>query len=112
VPDQREVWEVPIPFSDLTSKKVRPALVISSNTYNSTFRDVLVMGITSNLAGAPPGVEFDSDDLVNGQIPRRSKIVVSKLYSLDQRILIACRCTINEAVFHAALAELDKVLGR
>jgi mRNA-degrading endonuclease toxin of MazEF toxin-antitoxin module len=91
---------------------VRPALIISSNAFNSAFHDVLVMGITSNLTGVPPGVEFDNADLDSGQIPHRSKIVVSKLYSLDQRILLACRCKISDAVFQTALAELDRILGR
>jgi hypothetical protein len=66
----------------------------------------------SNLAGAPPGVEFDTADLDDGQLKRRSKIVASKIYCLSQCILIDRIGKLNEAVFKTVLLELDQVLGR
>ena len=42
-----DVVLVPFPFSDQTTTKKRPAVIISSNTYNDTFRDIVIMAITS-----------------------------------------------------------------
>ena len=48
-------WDVvllPFPFTDLTSKKRRPAIVISTETYNSG-RDIVLMHLTSNVKSEP-----------------------------------------------------------
>jgi mRNA interferase MazF len=38
---------VPFPFSDQTTTKKRPSVVISSDTYNGISADVIIMAITS-----------------------------------------------------------------
>jgi len=38
---------VPFPFTDQTTTKKRPAVVISSNSYNTTSPDIVIMAITS-----------------------------------------------------------------
>ena len=41
---------VPYDYSDLTSSKVRPALIVSSDAYNRTRPDVVAAGISSQIA--------------------------------------------------------------
>jgi len=38
---------VPFPFSDQTATKKRPAVIISSDRYNNTSSDIVIMAITS-----------------------------------------------------------------
>ncbi|TVM03886.1 MAG: type II toxin-antitoxin system PemK/MazF family toxin [Candidatus Brocadia sp. WS118] len=38
---------VPFPFSDQTATKKRPAVIISSNQYNNTSPDIVIMAVTS-----------------------------------------------------------------
>lgn len=40
---------VPFPFTDQTTTKKRPAVVISSNSYNTTSPDIVIMAITSQI---------------------------------------------------------------
>ena len=47
-----DVVLVPFPFSNLTTTKVRPAVVVSGALYQSTEPDLLLAAITSNLAAA------------------------------------------------------------
>ena len=44
-----DVVLITFPFSDLKGIKVRPAVVISANTYNLTSQDALFMLISSNV---------------------------------------------------------------
>ena len=47
-----DVVLVPFPFSDLSTAKVRPAVVVSSDLYHSTEPDLLLAALTSQVAGA------------------------------------------------------------
>lgn len=40
---------IPFPFSDQTTTKRRPAVIISSNAYNNTSSDIVIMAITSQI---------------------------------------------------------------
>jgi len=44
-----DILLVPFPFSDQTSSKKRPAVVISSQTYNQQKPDLIIMAITSQI---------------------------------------------------------------
>jgi mRNA interferase MazF len=44
---QGDVVLLPFPFTDLTTTKQRPAVVISSEAFNARQRDVVVLAITS-----------------------------------------------------------------
>jgi mRNA interferase MazF len=47
-----DVVLVPFPFSDLSTAKVRPAVVVSSGLYHSTEPDLLLAALTSQVARA------------------------------------------------------------
>lgn len=47
-----DVVLVPFPFTDQTTSKKRPAVVISSQAYNARRPDVIVMAITSRILRA------------------------------------------------------------
>jgi len=40
---------VPFPFSDQTTVKKRPAVIISSSQYNTTSQDIIIMAVTSRI---------------------------------------------------------------
>lgn len=46
---QGDILLIPIPFTDLSSSKRRPVLVISNNEYNSRTDDIIVTAITSSI---------------------------------------------------------------
>lgn len=45
--ERGDIVLVPFPFSDQTITKKRPAVIISSNTYNNASSDIVIMAITS-----------------------------------------------------------------
>ena len=48
-----DVVLVPFPFTDQTTNKKRPAVVISSDVYNAEYPDRILMGITSQVGSSP-----------------------------------------------------------
>src|SRR5256885_13254971 len=50
---------VPFPFTDLSSSKRRPALVVSPDWFNSSNQDLVLVGITSQIGDDPRSVLLD-----------------------------------------------------
>jgi mRNA interferase MazF len=48
-----DVVLVPFPFTDQTTNKKSPAVVISSEVYNAEYLDRILMGITSQVSSSP-----------------------------------------------------------
>jgi mRNA interferase MazF len=48
MPNQGDIVLIPIPFTDLSSQKRRPVIVISNDSYNQSTPDVVVVAMTSN----------------------------------------------------------------
>jgi mRNA interferase MazF len=44
---------VPFPFTDQTTSKRRPAVIVSSRPYNSARPDIVVMAVTSQVRPTP-----------------------------------------------------------
>jgi len=70
--DQGEILLIPVPFSNLSSVKKRPVLVLSNNAHNSSSPDIIVIAITSNLA--QKGIEISDNSLTDGFLPKKSII--------------------------------------
>ena len=58
---QRDIFLVPFPFSDLSQTKVRPVLILSKDTFNNSSQDVIVCSITSNIAKNPYKILIDNE---------------------------------------------------
>lgn len=53
-----DVVLVPFPFSDLSTTKVRPAVVISSDLYHDLKPDLLLAALTSQVAKATGALDY------------------------------------------------------
>ncbi|MCY7360966.1 MAG: type II toxin-antitoxin system PemK/MazF family toxin [Ignavibacteria bacterium] len=85
---QREICLLPIPFSDLSSKKHRPVLIISNDYYNSNTDDILVMAITSNLQDKDTSEIIEQEDMETGILKSVSQVRVDKIYSISKELII------------------------
>jgi mRNA interferase MazF len=85
---QRDIILIPIPFTDLASQKKRPAIVISSDAYNETHEDIVVVALTSNIEPRNFAVPLTGNDLENGDLKVTSMIRVDKIYTLNKSIVI------------------------
>jgi mRNA interferase MazF len=86
--DQGAIVLIPVPFTDLSSTKRRPVIVISSATYNQTTSDMIVVAMTSNPAQTPYSFTITNQDLVEGSLNRPGQVRTDKIYTLSQSIAV------------------------
>jgi mRNA-degrading endonuclease toxin of MazEF toxin-antitoxin module len=72
---------VPFPFTDLTGRKQRPALVVSPSSIHPD--DVILCAITSQVPSSLSRWELllEAGDLVERRLPKASIIQVAKLFT-------------------------------
>jgi mRNA interferase MazF len=87
MPKQGDILLIPIPFTDLSSQKRRPVIVISNDQYNRKTNDIVVVAMTSNPQVTDYSLSVTSSDLVEGALNRPGKIRVDKIYTLSQTIV-------------------------
>jgi len=85
---QREIVLVPFPYSDLSSAKKRPVLIVSNDTYNQRFDDVLVCVITSNKYKDAYSINLSDKNLETGILPESSIVKTHKLFSVQKSKII------------------------
>ena len=85
-----DVVLVPFPFTDLSSAKQRPALVISADAFNSVRDDVLVAAITSQVPTTLAADEFmiPAGELSACGLPKPSILRLSKLVALHRQLVV------------------------
>jgi mRNA interferase MazF len=102
-----DVVLVPFPFSDLSTAKVRPAVVVSGSLYHTTEPDLILAAITSKTATATGSLDYVLSDwqTANLRYPSALKPV---LFTLDPtRVLHRIG-----ALTASDLAEIDHRLRR
>ncbi|MGH2592149.1 MAG: type II toxin-antitoxin system PemK/MazF family toxin [Anaerolineae bacterium] len=88
MPEQGDILLIPIPFTDLSSQKRRPVIVVSNNAYNRSTADIVVVAMTSNPASADYSFTINTSDLERGTLNRQGKVRVDKIYTLSQSIVV------------------------
>lgn len=81
--NQGDIVLVPFPYTDLSSKKTRPALIISKNNGGE---DVILLAITSQVSGE--GLKIDNGNLKKGYLPVVSLVKIDKVVTLRKSIII------------------------
>lgn len=99
-----EIHIANIYFTDATSAKVRPVLLLKKNSFN----DVLYMPITSNTE--VKGILINNDYLQEGYLPKTSVAVYEKIGVIATSLLIKKIGTLNKNTYQRIIAELIKFL--
>ncbi len=107
---QGEIIIVPFPFTDLSDKRQRPVLVLSKEEDNKLFGDIVTCGITSNLKNSKYSVLIDNFSLENGSIPRKSRIKINKLFTLDKKTIKKSVARVNKETFEKVKKEFNNIL--
>ena len=79
---QGDIVLVSFPFTDLTSSKRRPALVLSPDSFNATEPDLVLAAITSHLTDDPNALHLRRGDFAEGGLPKVSMVKTTKLFTM------------------------------
>jgi len=102
-----DVVLVPFPFSDLSTTKVRPAVVVSSALYHATEPDLLLAALTSKVATATGPFDYLLSDWRTAGL-RYPSALKPALFTLDPaRVIYRIG-----ALTSADLAQVDQRLRR
>ncbi|CAA9401631.1 MAG: hypothetical protein AVDCRST_MAG01-01-1066 [uncultured Rubrobacteraceae bacterium] len=96
---------VPFPFTDLSGRKRRPALIVSPDGFDE--QDLILCAITSRLPRTPSArdVLLEARDMTDGTLPRRSVVKVGKLFTMHRNLIAGNYGSVKEP-------KLREVLGR
>jgi mRNA interferase MazF len=81
-----EIVTVPFPFTDLSSSKKRPALIVSPNNFNIG-KDVVIAFVTSQIPFPLRFGDYELQKWIEAGLPKRS-VVRMKFATLDKNLVI------------------------
>lgn len=101
---------VSFPFTDLTSSKRRPALVVSPDAFNERDRDLVLVAITSQESG-DRAVAIEPGDCVEGMLPKPSHVKVAKIFTMHSTLVLKRVCALRPEKLIDVLREVRNVFS-
>jgi mRNA interferase MazF len=86
--EQWDIVLVPFPFTDLTSMKKRPALILSGANYNNMCSDYILCGITSQSVRSLEQGDFILTDIAATGLIKTSVIRLGRLGTFHESTII------------------------
>jgi|TARA_Y100000310_G_scaffold320469_1_gene376959 mRNA interferase MazF len=96
---QKDLVLLSYPFSDLKERKVRPALVISNNSFNRKFKDCVMVPLTTVIKNELYSIVIDQDDLDSGKLIKQSRIRVDKVFSVEKKLVLKKIGIVSDKIF-------------
>jgi len=109
---QKEIVLVPFPYSNLSSIKNRPVLILSNDNFNYSHNDLLVAVITSKMYIDDYSVEIDNNSLEYGILPEKSVIKTSKLFTVSKDIIIKKFSILKDEKFDEVIKKISDLLNK
>ena len=103
-----EVVVMPFPYSDLSTAKRRPALVVATTAGN----DVILCAITAQSAGNADEVPLLGTDFLHGSLQRDSHIRPDHLLTADEGLILYRVGTVTPAKLAEAATAIIRILTR
>ena len=103
---QGDVVLVSFPFTDLTSTKRRPAVVVSPDTFNARNEDIVLVAVTSQIARDVATVILGQRDVTDGVLPKDSVARLAKLFTLHSSLVVKRLCRLKGEKRDELLREL------
>lgn len=108
---QREIILTRFPFSNLTDFKVRPVLIISKDSYNRKYADVIVCAMTTNLEESEYGIAITTESLEEGHLKLTSKIRADAITNIEQDIIIKNIGRLKMQIFKEVLIKINTLFA-
>ena len=97
--EQRDIVLVPFPFTDLSTVKKRPVLVMSKTADNKLSEDLVTCAITSKNRKFSYSLIIDNENIEKGSLPVQSVILISKLFTIERGLVVNQIGKLDEETF-------------
>ncbi|MDD3269904.1 MAG: type II toxin-antitoxin system PemK/MazF family toxin [Syntrophomonadaceae bacterium] len=101
-----DVVVIPFPFSDLSSNKRRPALVLAGLKGN----DIILCQITSKEVNDEYAISLLSQEFKNGSLNQDSNIRPNRLFTADESIVVYKAGSLNDQKVSSVIAKTIEIL--
>ena len=112
MPEQGDILLVPIPFTDLSSQKRRPVIVISNNAYNQKTTNLVVVAMTSNPVEVDYSFTISSSDLNKGTLNNPGKVRADKIFTISKSIVVKTFGRVKEEVLESVRQEIQALTAK
>ena len=110
---QGDVVLIPFPFTDFSTMKQRPAVVISSNEFNASHQDVIAAAVTSHIPEQVAAGDYvlAASDLRSAGLPKPSLIKPGKIVTIDQRLIRKKLGVLPASTLANIIAHIQQIIG-
>lgn len=99
------------PFSNGTSNKVRPVIVVSNNNYNKRGQDIVVVPLTSNLNKRDFSFVLLQEDLAKGNLLKKSLVKIDRIFSVKKSLVRMKIGIVKEKIHDIIIEDLFKLFN-
>jgi mRNA interferase MazF len=103
------VW-VKFPFSDLSTTKLRPALIISNTNVNKT-GDYLLIQVTSRLRNDSLSLLINDTDYSGSPLLRQSEVRLHKIFILNENLIAGVITNVSPLFMTKAIGKIMKLIS-
>ena len=104
--NQKDILLLPFPYSNLKTTKKRPALVLSSDTFNSSGPDIICCLITTNPKQNSFTVPISEQDVEEGKLFFASTVRPYRLFTIEKSIVNRKLCRLGTEKFDMVVGKL------
>ncbi len=104
---QGDIVMIPFPFTDLSSAKVRPALVVSNQSMSG--KNIFVCGITSQKS-QKKAIPLINSDLIKGALPTESFVAIDYLATIKKTLIQYKVAELKPAIIKKVIDHLIKLV--
>lgn len=103
-----EIVLVPFPFSDLSSSKLRPAIVLASLGQ----KEYILCQVTSQAFSDPLAVTISKDSFMQGVLAKESYARPCKIFTCSENLIIRQIATLKDDVLDKIIKTIKTVLDK
>ena len=107
--NQKDVVLLPYPFSNLSERKVRPAVVVSNDNFNKMCSDCVAVPLTSVIKEEPFSILMNQNALSHGKLIKPSRLRLDKIFSVEKKLVQMKIGVVSDNFFDKIKTELNEV---
>jgi mRNA interferase MazF len=96
---QKDIVLLPFPFTNLEESKVRPALIVSNDSFNKRSDDCIMVPLTTVIEDAPYSIIIDQEDMSSGRLLKPSMVKIDKVFTVEKKLVVMKIGSVNDATF-------------